>query len=330
MFLHREVLKQSWRIVWRNKYLWFFGFFAVFFSGHSGLEIVTRGLGLETRALPLVDTKLLAETGIFKVESFSNVFNLLMKEPFSMMMVLLVLLLLLVIILFVIWLSNVSQAAIVNNTAYISENKETNFQDGVTAGIRNFWPVLTLNLFKKITIVIIFALMTLPLVLSEGAMNMVPANIAFSILFVFFVPVIVTLAFVINFAISFVVIKGEKLNNAIKQAIKLFSRNWLVSIEMGFLIYLVSLIATFAAILLMLLLVTPFLLLIYFAINIQSVALFGVILALAFLVFTFVVIFFGSILSGFQNSASALFFMKLISSGGTSKIVRVFDKKHNS
>jgi hypothetical protein len=330
MFLHREVIKQSWKIVWRSKYLWFFGFFAVFFSGHSGLEIITRGLGIEAKTMPLIDTKTLAETGIFNMQSVANLGKLLMKDPFSTVVLMLILLLILVIVLFVIWLSNVSQAAIVNNVACISENKDTNFQEGVMTGMKSFWPVFILNIFKKVAIFIIFALMSLPLLMSEGAINLVPGNIIFSILFVLLVPVIVSLAFVVNFAISYVVIKKEKFNSAVKQAIGLFTKNWLVSIEMGFLIYLVSLLVSFGAILLMLLLVTPFLLLSYFAMTIQSVGLFGVVIAAAFIAFILIIVFFGAILSTFQNSASTLFFIKLVGGGGTSKIVRVFDKNQRS
>jgi len=300
----------------------------VFFSGHSGLEIVTRGLGLKTGATSLIDFEALSGTGIYKMQSFSNIGKLMIEEPFSMIMILFIILLIIVLLLFVVWLSNVSQIAIVNNTAYISEDKETNFQEGVTVGIKNFWPVFALNIFKKIVIVVILAIMSLPLLMSEGALNLIPANIIFSILFVVLVPAIISLAFVVNFTVSYVVIKKEKLNLAIKKAMKLFAKNWLISIEMGFLIYLISLLATFAAILSLLLLVTPFLLLIYLAVNIQSVALFGVVLSLSFVVFTLVIVFVGAVLSSFQNSANTLFFMKLIGGGGTSKIVRVFDRNY--
>lgn len=328
MFLHREILKQSWKIAWRNKYLWFFGFFAVFFGGYSGLEIIGRGLGFQSNSVYPADFKLLSETGIFKKESIANFFKLASEEPFSIALIVFIFVIILALFLFLVWISNVSQAAIINNTAQIKEKKEVNFEAGVSAGISKFWPVFALNIFKKAVIIILFMIMSLPLVLSESSANMFFGNISFSILFVLLVPVIVTMAFVVNFAISFAVIKQKSFNESIKRALSLFKNNWLISIEMGFLIYLVSLALTFIVIMTLLIFTTPFLLLFYIAVNIQSLALFIFFLVLAFIVFTLIVTISGAFLSSFQNIASALFFMKLISSGGKSKLVRVFDKNH--
>lgn len=331
MFLHREVLKQSWQVIWRNKYLWFFGFFAVIFTGQSGLEIAMRGLGIETNSTSSwIDFKMLSKTGIFRLESVKNIFKLLVQEPFSMLMVLFIVLLIVFLILFVVWLSNVSQIAIVNNTFLIKEKKETSFQQGVSVGMQKFWPVFTLNIVKKVLIFLIFVIITLPLTLSAGATNIVPGNIVFSVLFVILVPVVIALAFIVNFAIAYVVIRQESFNRAIRHAIRLFNKNWLVSIEMGFLLYFIGLLVTIAVILIVLMLVFPFIVLGYFATSVvESVGLFSLVLVLAFLIFSTLVVLAGSLLSSFQNAVNAIFFMKLVGEGASSKIVRVFDKKHS-
>ena len=44
MLSYRAILKESWKISWKNKYLWFFGFFASLVSFNVELKIFSRSL----------------------------------------------------------------------------------------------------------------------------------------------------------------------------------------------------------------------------------------------------------------------------------------------
>ena len=37
--IYRSILKNGWQVLWRAKYLWFFGFFAAFVAGSGELNL---------------------------------------------------------------------------------------------------------------------------------------------------------------------------------------------------------------------------------------------------------------------------------------------------
>ena len=84
MRLYRKIFSQAWRTTWHNKYLWFFGLFAILFGGGGEHEILFRGLfGPQQEIFPKLQR--IVETGFFKAETISNIGNLIVTEPFSML-----------------------------------------------------------------------------------------------------------------------------------------------------------------------------------------------------------------------------------------------------
>ena len=94
------------------------------------------------------------ETGIFSADAFDNIGKLAVQEPFSLFLALFIFLTILFVGGFLIWLTIVSQAAIVNNSAKAIGRKKHNFKEGLDAGIKNFWTVFGLNIALKLIIYI--------------------------------------------------------------------------------------------------------------------------------------------------------------------------------
>ena len=83
MSLYRNILKQSWQTTWRNKYLWFFGIFAVFLGNAGEYKILSYSLSGDNQSiLPAVDK--IVQTGIFSKHAFDNIFGIIQTKTLSM------------------------------------------------------------------------------------------------------------------------------------------------------------------------------------------------------------------------------------------------------
>jgi len=326
MSLYKNILSQAWQITWRNKYLWFFGLFAALLGNGGEYEIIVRGLSGETGQSLFPGLRRVAETGIFSKQALVNIKQLIEQDLFSIIMIAVVGLVIFILFCFLVWLAVVSQAALVNNSAKIITKKkaqELGVQDGIISGIKNFWPVLGLNIVIKLIIYSLFALLSLPFILTTVKTGVTTASFTYLIAFIIFVPVAIALSFMIKYAIAYVVIQGSNFFKSIKEGWQLFVKNWLISIEMAFFLFFINLLVGFAAILIILVLMVPFLflaLVFYYLVGFTG---FWAMAVLALIVFLIIIILTGAALATFQISAWTGLFLELINKGGSSKIERV-------
>jgi hypothetical protein len=96
MLSYRAILKESWRMSWKNKFLWFFGFFAAFISFNVELKIFSRSLNQESGLNFLSGIKTFVNTGIFSKNSWQNILDLLKTDTSTILLLLLIILLILV------------------------------------------------------------------------------------------------------------------------------------------------------------------------------------------------------------------------------------------
>ncbi|MDO9399275.1 MAG: hypothetical protein Q7T79_01110 [bacterium] len=320
MSLYRNIFKQSWQTTWRNKYLWFFGVFAILLGSAGEYKILSHSLmGDNQSILPAVDK--IVQTGIFSKQALDNIIGMMSQNPLLFLKIMAIFLIVLVLLGFLVWLSIVSQSAIVNNSANIIKQKGHNFQEGMRSGVKNFWQVFALNIIANIATGLILAVISLPFIFSES--NIIIASLFYVVLFIIFIPVAVSLSLIIKYAIAFTIINKNNLFDAIKLGWKLFKDNWIVSLEMALILFFINFAVGLLILFLMFILAIPFLslgLIFYF---LSSV--FGVWLAvvLAFSTALLLIIISGSILTVFQISAWTGLFIELIKNGGTAKIVRM-------
>ncbi|MFH1522727.1 MAG: hypothetical protein ABIE43_02815 [Patescibacteria group bacterium] len=326
MFLYRDILKNSLKITWDNKYLWFFGFFAALLGSGGEYEIIGRGLNGETSSSLFPGMRRIVETGIFSSNTFTNIGKLFQNDPVSTIILLVIGLIILVLIGFLMWLTIVSQVALVNNSAGIITNKKKEFKDGVISGMKYFWRVLGLNIVIRIIILSAFTLIGLPLVFMASKTGWQTVNVIYIILFIIFIPIAVSLSFIMKYAICYVVIKGNSFIDSIKNSWQLFIGNWLISIEMAFTLFFINFIAGLGIILAILIITIPFLFLAFLLYKFIALAGFWIMAGIGIILLLFIVMAGGAALSVFQTVSWTNLYIKLSSKGGISKIIRMVDK----
>ncbi|MDD5291059.1 MAG: hypothetical protein PHZ04_02985 [Patescibacteria group bacterium] len=328
MSLYRNILKQALSITWRHKYLWFFGLFATLIGGGGEYQVLVRGIGGDTTQNLFPNFSRLAETGIFSRTGLANMGGLLKTDPVTAIILILVSLVILALFIFLIWLMIVSQTALVNNSAEIIGNKKelpSGVRRGVAAGVKYFWPVLGLNIIIKIIICLAFFLISLPVVFWAARMSPAITASLYIILFILLIPLAIVLSFIVKYAICYVVIKGSRFADAIKEGWQLFTKNWLISIEMAFILFFISFLVGLAIILAVLILIVPFLFLALILYKAISFIGFWLIIIVGLVVLLAIVVGGGAALTTFQITSWTGLFTELVSRGGVSKIERIVE-----
>src|SRR3989339_171008 len=111
---YTNILKQSWDITWKNKYLWFFGLFAALLGNGGDLDIIVRGFDHDNKFF-MFGWQQFSQTGIFNKNIFANIALLSVKEPLTLFLSLGTLLIFTFMVGFLIWMIISSQIAIVSN-----------------------------------------------------------------------------------------------------------------------------------------------------------------------------------------------------------------------
>lgn len=321
--LYRDILSQALKITWKNKYLWFFGLFAAILGNGGEYEILSRNIGNSSAGGTLAWFKGIKQTGIFSWQAVDNIINLAKTDTISLIMVFVVGLILVALSAFVVWLSIVSQVALVSGAAnQISDGKGGDIKSGLMFGIKKFWPVFSLNLMAKVIIFAIFVILGLPVIYFASSYGTILANLFYVLMFIVFALIVLALSFIVKYAIGYAVIKGDRTWEALKAGWNLFVKNWIVSLEMAILLFLISLVVSLLYLLAVLIFAIPFILLIYifFKLNI-AIAAFITFLAIVFYVVSLGLI--GATLSTFLVSSWTGLFLELVNKGGESKLVRV-------
>ncbi len=328
MLSYRSILKQAWKISWKNKYLWFFGFFASFISFTAEFKVISHSISLETGLKTINNIKMFLNTGIFSRGSWQNIADLFRSDPKSIILLIFIFLIVLAITLFFVWLATVSQIGIINSVNKIMKGsrEKLSIKTGLKVGNKKFWPVFGLNLIISIiinTIYLLISLMFILVVLKNQAFS----TFLYGLIFIIFIPISLFLSFVFKYAIAYSVIENKKFCNAIKQGWRLFFKNWLISVEVAIILFFVNLIAI---ILLSTISFIGFFLLFGIALSsiimTSSAFLFWLIIILGVLLILAIIILGGSLLNVFQISSWTDLFVQLRDKNGVSKLERTFQK----
>jgi hypothetical protein len=318
MSLYRSIFRQAWDITWQYKYLWFFGFFAALLGNGGEYEILSKGLRGDMSQGTVSFLRGTFETGLFSSQGLSNLMATMKTDPYTVLTIFLVGLLSLALFIFVIWLVMISQGALVNNAAMVKMKKKTDFQSNINSGIGNFWGILGLNLISKSLIYLIFGIISIAIIFS---------NMFYGLLFIIFIPVAISISFIIKYAVAYLVVKKTAFIESISKGWNLFFNNWLVSLEMAFLLFFINLFVGLCLVVLLIILSVPFLFLIILFNKFASVFFFFIMAGFSVVLFLSLVFIIGSMLATFQVSAWTTLFMELESKGGVSRLHRFFGKK---
>ncbi|MFZ4648612.1 MAG: hypothetical protein ACOYMB_03165 [Patescibacteria group bacterium] len=322
MFSYRSIIKKALKTSWRYKYLWVFGLFATLINPGGEYQILNKTIGDGLYGSFADGFQSISSTGIFSLKALSGMLGLMKANPVSAIMTIIAIVLLLCLISFIIWLAISSQGAIVSKVNKIEKEKNGNipdFRSDLNKGSLSFWAIFGLNFLLKIAINIAFFFVSLPIILMIR--NDLVFSIVYIILFIAFIPVAITLALITKYAVGFAVIKKTKFIDSIKRSWQLFTKNWLVSLEMAIALFSLNILASFAVLLIILLFPMP-LFFVCLALGKMVVAWIIVLLVIIFMIIS------GSFLTTFQISAWTDLFLKLNDGVGESKLERIFKKNH--
>jgi len=302
---YKELILSAAKMVWHNKYLWFFGLFAAFLANSEIYKFSGQPSDWT------VAWQKLKDTGLFDADIFSKMFDLAQYDPLGLVWRLLVLLAVLILAIFILWLAVVSQGALINNVAKIALGKRVNFKEGVTGGRANLWPVFFFKVIEKVVVIALAALSFLP---ALAVLNF-SLNYWWRALYFIIVMAIIIIAalviLIIRYSISYEIIKSLRFIEALGAGFKLFKNNWLVSIESGVVIFVANFLLSMIALMLASALTIPFVLLMFVFYKIAFVWGTTITLTAGIAVLFILVVLVGGMIYAFNDAFWTLFFLKL-------------------
>ncbi|MFH1610715.1 MAG: hypothetical protein ABIA91_02380 [Patescibacteria group bacterium] len=321
MSIYRAIFRNSLKITWRNKYLWFFGIFAAFVSNIGEFNLAWEKIPqVNENATFLNVLKSSYEQGLIG-GFWMNLREWFVSLNFIGWMLMVVLLLL---VLFLVWLSIVSQAGIFASAYKIFKKKKTDFSETFRTGREKFWQVLWLNILFKLFVFILWIILILPLVilyLLQGALGIQSLFVVLS--FVILLPITIILSFIIKYAILFVVTKKMTVNESLKEAWYIFKHNWLISVEMAIILFFLSVLFVIVAFLVIIIISSIFSILMGIFSTASFVGLSYVIFTIAVIALILLILWLGAMWSTFVHACWAILFTRISEGQIISKIARL-------
>lgn len=320
---YRPILKRAWNISLRNKWLWVLGFFAAFIGNGSIYEALLRSFNNISEGRSVFYTlKEYSQTGVLGMISWSKLQALWAADAGAFGMSVFTIFILLAIFALLISLGVISQVGIIKGTIDIDQNKKTDFKKSFAMGVDRFWPVLELNVVTKVILFGFLMLIAYFVSLIHFAGD--TANqILYISSFVIFIILGIIIYFLTVYGTAFVVLRKQGPFEALKKAWRLFKKNIVLNLEMGLLLFVVSIVVALMFFLLCFIILAPFVLLyfIFLLSGTKAAMMFmGVIIIALFVVVLLLV---GSWFSAFQLGAWAVLFEELETKGGHSKVKRI-------
>lgn len=305
--VHRHILKEAWAITWRFKPLWLLGAFASFWATQnvaeaffnpplfSAVSVSQRPAWWQTPTLG---------GGI----SVSSLFGLILGV---------------VILGCIIWLATASRGGLITAIDAASRGKTLRIRQAWNEGTRRFWSIFGISLAGKIIWgALILGIASLAAYVAPR--DSVAQSILFSVLFILMVIIALSLTFIINYALSLAMLHGIKPWDAAVGGVKLFYKNWLLSLEMAVILYGLGILAGIAFVALLFVLSMPLMLLWLIAASLGQMLWFFIIVFPVAIVFLAGGITLGAAFTTFQFAAWVILFKRLMAGGALAKLVRVF------
>ncbi|MFH1412920.1 MAG: hypothetical protein ABIG10_02725 [bacterium] len=325
MSLYSNVLKQAWQIIWHHKYFWWLGILAILFGTSIEIELLESFLNKTKNSFYSISQFL--ETGIFNSRLLENIKATVATDSYGFIIVISSFIIFLLALLVIVIIAIMSQMVIIDHAAQIK--KDINIKPSLKKSLSKNWhrllSVITLNLSVKIAVYISFLIIALPIFLSINSPSIVADSI-YLLLFIIMLPFAIVFSFAVKYIISYIVIYDQRLMQAIRNGWLLFKENWLVSIEMSFILFLINIFASLAVIILISALGIPLGLLG----DVGSLTIAPIVFVIVYIVsfFLFLALFLigGGIITSYSLTAWTNLFLRLNEKGGTSKIARTVNK----
>lgn len=307
MVSYRQILKTAWQITWRHKKLWFLGVFAAWLGTAGEPNFIFKSLNSSNPGILQQLWQGIIGSGILTLTGLKNLSQRAATEPLSVLRAVLILLFLLGITAIIIRLIVIAQGALIYGTAYINANKKFNLKPARQVGIKKFWPIFGLNAFEFVVLSALFYSLTL----------LAYANI-FLFILVFNLVMLgsIILSFIIKYSACEVVLRNIGLVKAIKNGFTLFYKNWLSSVKLALFLFAINMIGSLILIVLVLLVLTPFLFIIYTSLLLKLTFIAAFNISLLFILIIGIILLASSILATLYWSAWTIMYVQLVMGSG--------------
>lgn len=319
--LYRHVIADAWKLSWRHKFLWVYGFFAAFLATGGIYDVVIRGWNDATvrrifRSLPRAD----AIPSIPEILSGGITSDGLLSLPFWAYAAFAVIGIVAAALL---WASVISQGALVAAGSEMRSGRAPGHQTVFRAGLSRFWPVLGVNFFSRLVVAGTLFVTALPVgrLLLEQSPR---AAILYILSFLVFVPVALIISLLTMFSIAAIVVRKESFMRGVGIAWATFSRHWLVALEMAFVLLALDILFAAGVFVGLFVLVLPFAFLLLMVQLAGTQVSLAIVLALAAIAFLIFIIAAAGWMTTFRYAAWTMLYLRLEERGGASKIVRIF------
>ncbi|MFH0854220.1 MAG: hypothetical protein V1891_01880 [bacterium] len=307
--IYRDVLKQAWDITSKNKILWFLGLFAALLGNGGEYQILINIADKIGNGANNLSSKISFNFSFI----FSNVYKFLTYNPLEFALMLACVFAFLFLTGFFIWMVMVSQCALIDGVNKICGKKKIVFSEGMNIGMQKFVTILGINIMAKILIFSILFGAGIPLLFKTAEINGLVAIFSYLVFFVFLIPLAIIISFIAKYAIAFAVLKNKNFLYSIKGAFNLFRDNWVVSLEMALILFLLNIAVGILAVFIVALIYIPLsaVSFMYFLSGFMAGSWF-IIFLIAVLTIS-IVGFIGSLLAVFQWASWIILFKKLTS-----------------
>lgn len=321
MQLYRPMLKEALAVAWKFKYLWFFGLFAALVGNGEAYNLGVKNLSkVESGGVWLADFKELVSNWRLEFGGFSASRALEVVDVWGAIIITLII----AVGIFLLWLSVSSQGALAYGAGEALKGRNSIFSEAFKMGLGRFWPVLLLNIVLNLSIFVLLVLVSLPFVILF--MNSVESGVWQTILiilsFIVLVPVAIVLSLIVRYALIYVVNYDKHIGGALADGWRLFVKNWIVSLEMGFLLFLINILTGLALVVVMILVALPFVMLGMLGAQLASSGFLWLILTLGILTFIAMMFLYGAIWNTFAMAAWVILFERITKGVVYSKILR--------
>jgi len=301
---YRDLLKSAWQISRKNPLLWILGLFVAFLGNGGELQTLFNYI-----------SRLRAETDLAVshnlISSLTTIWNKIDPTFSGIALASLTLLVGLIVTIVFVWFIISSLGGLILGAKQAHEGQKNNYLVLLNSGNKKFWELFGLNIAAKIIIYAFLILILTPLIsvaFSQG--NMTFNYFVAFLAFLLFVPLSIIIALVTKYASAEVMLKSEKFWNAFKNGWRLFSANWLISMEMAVIAFVINILVGLAVIVVAGVLIAPiFLVAIVYTPN--NLPLFSTLIYLGVSILLLVSAFVGSVLAVFQTSLWTILYLKI-------------------
>jgi len=323
---YRNIFLRAWKVSWKHKWLWFFGFFATFLGNETFYEAIARSFSHMSEGRSIYYTlREYVNTGIFSTFSWSKLLDLWQQDSVGFSFSLLTMFVLLALAAFVIIMAIVSQIGIVKSAISLDEKKKVSFKQAFHLGVEKFWPVFGMNLVTRVVmfgVVLFLAFLVSLLLVNATWLNYVLYIISFILLLI----VGIIIYFVTIYATAFIVLRHKNIRISLIYAWHLFKDNVLLNLEVGFILFVINILVGIAAIIVSVFALSPFILLYLLLILLSiDVGLWILSTVIIFMILS-ILIATGAWFTSFQISVWSILFEELALKRGKSKLIRVLER----